>query len=578
MTETHLPPRERLEELKHLNPEPDPDSVLYCAKLQKEHLGNHDHAAAVSTISNRIRHFHSYKQPFRIYHGSTNSTRRRRLDRSRMVDTSGLTHILSVDKVAKTALVEPNVPMDALVAFLQPYGLVPPVVMEFPGITVGGGVAGTSGESSSFRYGFFDKTVQSIEIVLGNGDVVTASEDENQDLFLGAAGSFGTLGVTTCLELRLVESAFWVELKYWPVTSMEEALEVIAEKSIDEKIDYLDGILYSASSGVIVTGRRHSSRDLQGAQVVRFTRDYDPWFYLHAQDAIKGHSGSQLAASPAAKGLEPVTEATPLRDYLFRYDRGAFWTGRYAFAYFLVPFTAVTRWALDYFMHTRIMYHALHESGQGDSYIIQDLAIPFSKAQEFVEYVDNEFGLYPLWLCPLKPIDDGSARKSFHPLGKGKGRGEMLVNVGVWGPGPRNRRDFVTKNRELEAKVRELGGMKWLYAHAYYTEDEFWDIYDREWYDKLRAKYHAESLPTVYEKVRTEVEDRRSMRRKIMMAIWPLSGLYGIYKALFGGSYMVERGPRRLSFGGLLVVLAGLMGVSGVLLAMFSTEREVLGL
>lgn len=49
-----------------------------------------------------------------------------------------------------TVLAEPNVPMDSLLEACLQHGLLPPVVMEFPGITVGGGFAGTAGESSSF--------------------------------------------------------------------------------------------------------------------------------------------------------------------------------------------------------------------------------------------------------------------------------------------------------------------------------------------------------------------------------------------------------------------------------------------
>lgn len=41
--------------------------------------------------------------------------------------------------------------MDALVEATVKHGLVPPVVPEFPGITVGGAYNGTGGESSSFR-------------------------------------------------------------------------------------------------------------------------------------------------------------------------------------------------------------------------------------------------------------------------------------------------------------------------------------------------------------------------------------------------------------------------------------------
>ncbi len=91
--------------------------------------------------------------------------------------------------------------MDKLVKATLQHGLVPPVVMEFPGITIGGGFVGIGAESSSFKYGFFDRTINWIEIVLANGDVLYVSETENPDLFHGAAGSFGTLGVTTVLEI-----------------------------------------------------------------------------------------------------------------------------------------------------------------------------------------------------------------------------------------------------------------------------------------------------------------------------------------------------------------------------------------
>lgn len=561
--ERPLPPREWLEDLKDNNPDPDPDNSIYLGQHQTKHLGSHDHAFAVSKISSEVAAFYAASKPFRIYHGSTNSTRPANFRASHMVDTSHLNHILSVNREGMTCLVEPNVPMDALVDFLQPFGLVPPVVMEFPGITVGGGFAGTSGESSSFKYGFFDNTVASIEIVLGNGEVATASESERPDLFAGAAGSFGTLGVVTLLKLKLVKGSFWVELTYYPVTSTAQALHVIEEKNTDEKVDYLDGILYSKTSGVIITGRRHSEPSLGGKKVVRFTRDNDPWFYLHAEKVLKSSS----------KATEPYQDVTALKDYLFRYDRGAFWTGRYAFKYFLVPFTWFTRLILDYFMHTRVMYHALHKSGQSDLYIIQDLAIPWSRTEEFINWLNEEFGLYPLWLCPLKI--DGERTSTFHPTATKR---DLMINVGLWGPGPRNRTAFVAKNRELEKKVRQLGGMKWLYAHVYYTAEEFQSIYDHTDYDKLRSKYHAERLPNVYDKVHTPIEDRRSLRRKIVMAIWPLSGIYGVLMALLGGSYLVRGGRQERRSAITAAVVGLLIGLLVDIPWLFSVVREWTGI
>lgn len=136
--ERPLPPREWLEDLKRNNLDPDSDNSIYLSSHQAKHLGTHDHAAAVSKISSDIKAFYEASIPFRIYHGSTNSTRPANFKASHMVDTSHLNHVLSVDREGMTCMVEPNVPMDRLVNHLQPYGLVPPVVMEFPGITVGG--------------------------------------------------------------------------------------------------------------------------------------------------------------------------------------------------------------------------------------------------------------------------------------------------------------------------------------------------------------------------------------------------------------------------------------------------------
>lgn len=87
--------------------------------------------------------------------------------------------------------------MDQLVASTLKYDLVSPVVMEFPGVTVGGAYAGTAGESSSFKIGLFARSVRSVEMVLGDGDVIQASKDNNADLFYGAARTLDTLGFVT---------------------------------------------------------------------------------------------------------------------------------------------------------------------------------------------------------------------------------------------------------------------------------------------------------------------------------------------------------------------------------------------
>jgi delta24-sterol reductase len=219
-------------------------------------------------------------------------------------------------------------------------------------------------------------------MVLGNGEIVKASKAEKPDLFYGAASSFGTLGVTTLLEIQLVEARTYVSLKYLPVFSISEAQTEIGKATSDASVDYIDGLMFAQDNGVICVGKL--TNDVPpGAKIQRFTGRTDPWFYIHVQRLLQGRSIS-------------ITEVIPIVDYLFRYDRGGFWVARYAYKYFITPFNRITRWILDYYMHTRVMYHALHKSGFSSKYIIQDVAIPYTQASTFMSYLDSTFGHYPI--------------------------------------------------------------------------------------------------------------------------------------------------------------------------------------
>ena len=493
---------------------------------------SHDHDEAVSRIATRIREFYAQKTPFRIHHGSTNSTRQPTITGTNYIDTSPLSHVLSVNPTTRTALVEPNVPMDRLIEATLKHNLIPPVVMEFPGITVGGGYAGTSGESSSFKHGFFDRSIKRVEMVLANGKTVECSESENADLFNGAAGTVGSLGVTTQIELQLDEAKKYIEVTYHPISSVAEAIQKIKEVTADPENDYVDGILFSKDKGAIMTGHMTDTRK-GNAPVTRFSGANDPWFYLHVKDVVSHTTKAS------------TTELIPLVEYLFRYDRGGFWVGAMAFKYFKMPFNKYTRWFLDDFLHTRMMYTALHASGQSKKFIIQDLAMPYSTAEQFLQYTEKVFDTWPLWLCPLRQ----SPAPTMHPhLKQNEPRSQTLkpmLNIGIYGWGPSRFDDFLKVNRALERKVRELGGMKWLYAQTFYSEEEFWNIYDRKWYDTLREKYDATSLPSVYDKVSPKVHaGGRANGANFgsrLKDTWPFSGLYGIKKAVDSGSYLQAR-------------------------------------
>lgn len=495
------------------------------------------HKQAVGKIAAAVRGFFDRREPYRIAHGSTNSTRPRPGAAQRFVDISALSNVLSVDRAARTALVEPNVPMDRLVESTLRHGLVPPVVMEFPGITAGGGYAGTAGESSSFRHGFFDETINKVEMVLANGDVVTASREERADLFRGAAGAVGTLGITTLIELQLIEAKKFVQTTYHRTHSVAEAIAKVRAETANPANDYVDGILFSKDHGVIVTGRLTDDKPAD-APVQTFSGAWDPWFFMHVSDRTKALPASEAPAPPP-------TDYVPLGEYLFRYDRAGFWVGAAGFTYFkLVPCTRFFRWLLDDFMHTRMMYRALHGSGESARFVVQDLALPYRSAEAFVDYTADEFGIWPLWLCPLKQAPPPTFHPHADPAAEGEALDSEVLNIGLWGWGPVSHDAFVAKNRHLEEKLHALGGRKWFYAHTYYSEEQFWSMYDKPWYTALREKYGAQNLPSVYDKVRIDVAARAAERatwKAAIKAMWPVGGVYGIWKSIRSGDYWLHR-------------------------------------
>ncbi|KAI1265307.1 hypothetical protein F5Y18DRAFT_426906 [Xylariaceae sp. FL1019] len=555
------------------------------------------HREAIRLIATTVRGYFEQKLPYRISHGSTNSTRPAQLkSRARTVDISALKHVLQVDAARRIALVEPNVPMDRLVEHTLKYGLVPPVVMEFPGITAGGGFAGTAGESSSFRHGYFDQSVNAVEMVLPDGQVVVAKPRERltgspaekstvlettlgkgedhekySDLFHGAAGAVGTLGVTTLLELRLIEAKRFVRTTYRRTNSAAEAIRAVRDETMKSNNDYVDGILFSEAHGVIVSGEMTDELPA-GEKVQTFSHAWDPWFYMHACEVTKDLSSSVAVSDSEASDTSPlgrtqgtVVEYVPLAEYLFRYDRGGFWVGQAAFDYFKpVPFTRFFRWFLDDFLHTRMLYRALHASGESARFFVQDLGIPYDTAEDFIKYTTKSLNIWPLWLCPLQTPKG----PSFHPHVRKPSStrpATSMLNIGVWGWGPSTKSDFVQVNRALEDKVNELGGMKWLYAHTVSAEipppvendnhrpfltsmltilyePEFWDAFGgREAYEALRAKYHATSLPAVYDKVKVRIEDDMSGWKPWLKSLWPVGGLYGIWRGIGSKDYLLHR-------------------------------------
>lgn len=398
-----------------------------------------------------------------------------------MVDVSALNRIIEINVEERYVLVEPNVSMGALVKATMPFSLIPPVVMEFPSITVGGGIQGGAGESSSFKWGLFHECALEYEMVLGNGEVITASTTANADLFYDTACSYGSLGIITLVKLKLIEAKPFVRLTYTKTADHTKTIETLLRETKSD-VDFVDGTQFNENMGVVMTGM--FSDFTEDFSRITFSRATDQWFYLHAESVIeKNNTHSELV---------------PLCDYLFRYNRGGFWMGSHALRRWHIPNTRIIRTLFNPFLLTEQIYEILHATGVSQQYIVQDMSLPSKNAPAFIDFVKNELGIYPQWLCPLKP----SKFTNFSP---NRIATDMVVNVGMYGKPIYDYDIFMSLNRKLEHEGQVLGGKKVLYAHVYSPEEEFWASYDKSLYESLREKYHASRVfPDIYQKVHTK--------------------------------------------------------------------------
>ena len=73
--------------------------------------------------------------------------------------------------------------------------------------------------------------------------------------------------------------------------------------------------------------------------------------------------------------------------------------------------------------------------------VIQDLALPVSQAQTFMEWLDVDYTVYPLWLCPIwqsqqKYMDPHTpesvvSKNNVNDEERSDSSRELLISIGV---------------------------------------------------------------------------------------------------------------------------------------------------
>jgi Delta24-sterol reductase len=387
--------------------------------------------------------------------------------------------ILGLDVERATVRVEPRVNMGQLTRWLLPHGYTVPVVPELDDLTAGGLLLGYGIESSSHKYGLFADTVVSAEVVIADGSVVHCSATENADLFHALPWSYGAHGFLTALELRVIPHKPYVRLNYEPVSGLDAICRRFTDlATAADAPEFLDTIFFDLDRAVIVHG--DFAELPEGVRPNRINRFYKPWFYKHIESFLERGYG---------------TEYVGLRDYYHRYTRSLYWHGE-----LLVPFGnhPLFRYTLGWLMPPKVSLMRLSQTEKVRKYrdernVVQDALVPIHLLRECVEMFHREFECYPLWMAAHKTFrtePQGMISPSSPELQE-----EMFVDVGAWQvprivkrKQPWNGREAV---RNMEQWLRDRHAYQCLYAVTEQTREEFWRMFDRGLYQRVREKYGA---------------------------------------------------------------------------------------
>lgn len=429
----------------------------------------------------------SEDDPVRLAKKTSNLFRMRDANRAQGLDVSAFTGVLEIDPVKRTADVLGMTTYEDLVEATLRHGLMPLVVPELKTITLGGAVTGLGIESTSFRHGCPHESVIDFDVLTGDGRVLTVTPDgPHADLFTGFPNSYGTLGYALRLRIELVPVQPFVALEHYPADSAAAAATTIRQIAVSgehrgRSVDFLDGVVFSRDRVILTVGR--------------FV-DEAPYLSDYTRSKVYYKSLEQRSS-----------DYLSVSDYLWRWDTDWFWCSKALGVQHPVVRPLMPRRLLRSDVYWKVVgFERRHgwkakldaKRGLADrEAVIQDVEVPVDRLAEFLAFFHEEIGIAPLWLCPLQQRNPDVTWDLYALDGS-----TTYVNLGFWSsvearPGQREGHH----NRRIEEVVAELGGRKSLYSSSYYTQNDFWSIYNGAQYALLKKQYDPQGrLLDLYDK------------------------------------------------------------------------------
>lgn len=440
-----------------------------------------DYKKKLETISSSLKAFSEQGCRNGSEHLSLNKTtsnlfRARPRAADKKIDVKNFNKVISVDQKRLTVAVEGMTTYEDLVKETLKYSCLPTVVPELKSITIGGAISGCGIESSSFRYGLVHESILEMDILLSDGRVITCTPtNEHRDLFFAIPNTFGSLGYILKARIQLIPVKNYVKLTHLRFSDSDRFFRdlhlLCGENRSQTKIDYIDGVIFDRGEMYIILGE--------------FV-DKTPWISNYKYMNIYYRSIQE-------KKIDYLT----IDDYIWRWDSDWFWCSKVFCLQNPMLRFLTGKWMLNSKKYSKIMHffdrHPLLTSlltrlrGKTES-VIQDILIPIDKATEFYNFFVKEIGITPIWICPTQ-ARLSNYHYNFCPLNP-----EILyIDFGFWESIPTIHEEGYF-NKKIERQTRDLSGFKSLYSTSYYSEDEFWSIFDKATYAKLKEAYDPQHL------------------------------------------------------------------------------------
>jgi hypothetical protein len=434
------------------------------------------HAADVARIAAQVRELVNRGEPVHIQKGGVHHfvplPGDKRFSGS-AVDISMLKRILEIDPEKRICRAEPGVTFAELVKATLAHGLIPTVVPELEGITVGGAVAGCSVEAMSYVYGGFHDSCSEYEVVTGTGEILNLKSDD--PLFHMIHGSYGTLAILTRLVFRLVPAKKFVKLEYRKLPTAEAFDAEMRARCQAQDYDFIDGIIHGPGAFVLCLGKF--------VDEAPYLSDYR-WLNIFYK-------------STNVRSEDYLTT----EDYCFRYDTECHWLTRtvpplewkpvrFAVGKIFLGSTNLIKWS-------GILAPILGMKKRPD--VVVDVFIPSRNFVEFLEWYERDFNYWPLWIVPYRIPTPYPWISEAHAANF---KDELFIDCAVYGKV--NNEPNVDWSQVLEEKTYELSGIKTLISRNHHSRERFWQIYNQKNYAAAKERLDPKGIfKSVYEKFHT---------------------------------------------------------------------------